>query len=89
MACFLILSSQDLNIEIRPFHLYFQNAMWDQVSNEHEVDLNLMCLVAQSCPTVCDPWTVAVRHLCLWDFPGKNTGVGSHSLLQGIFPIQE
>ena len=20
-----------------------------------------------------------------WDFPGKNTGVGSHSLLQGIF----
>ena len=21
-------------------------------------------------------------------FPGKNTGVGSHSLLQGIFPIQ-
>ena len=23
-----------------------------------------------------------------WDFPGKNTGVGSHSLLQGIFPTQ-
>ena len=23
--------------------------------------------------------------LCLWDFPGKNTGVGYHSLLQGIF----
>ena len=22
----------------------------------------------------------------LWDFPGKNTGVGSHFLLQGIFP---
>ena len=69
--------------------LYFQNAIWDQVSNEHEVDLYLMCLIAQSCPTVCDPWTVAVRHLCLWDFPGKNSRVGSHSLLQGIFPIQE
>ena len=26
--------------------------------------------------------------LCPWDFPGKNTGVGSHSLLQGIFPTQ-
>ena len=25
------------------------------------------------------------RLLCLWDFPGKNTPVGSHSLLQGIF----
>ena len=23
-----------------------------------------------------------------WDFPGKNTGVGSHFLLQGIFPTQ-
>ena len=24
----------------------------------------------------------------LWNFPGNNTGVGSHSLLQGIFPTQ-
>ena len=24
--------------------------------------------------------------LCPWDFPGKNTGVGCHFLLQGIFP---
>ena len=23
-----------------------------------------------------------------WGFPGKNTGVGCHSLLQGIFPTQ-
>ena len=23
------------------------------------------------------PWTKPVRLLCLWDFPGKNTGVGS------------
>ena len=23
-----------------------------------------------------------------WDFPGKNTGVGCHFLLQGIFPTQ-
>ena len=26
--------------------------------------------------------------LCPWDFPGKDTGVGSHALLQGIFPTQ-
>ena len=25
---------------------------------------------------------------CLWNSPGKNTGVGCHSLLQGIFPTQ-
>ena len=23
-----------------------------------------------------------------WEFPGKNTGVGCHALLQGIFPTQ-
>ena len=28
------------------------------------------------------------RFLCPWDSPGKNTGVGCHSLLQGIFPAQ-
>ena len=32
------------------------------------------------------PWIAALRLLCLWDSPGKNTGVGSYSLLQGIFP---
>ena len=28
------------------------------------------------------------RLICSWDSPGKNTAVGSHSLLQGIFPTQ-
>ena len=35
--------------------------------------------VAQSCPTLFNPW----------NSPGQNTGVGSLSLLQGIFPTQE
>ena len=30
----------------------------------------------------------AARLLCPWDSPGQNTGVGSCSLLQGIFPTQ-
>ena len=29
------------------------------------------------------------RILCPWDSPGKNTGIGSHFLLQGIFLTQE
>ena len=33
-------------------------------------------------------WTVPARLLCPWDSPGKNTGVGCHTLLQGIFPTQ-
>ena len=28
------------------------------------------------------------RLLCPWDFPGNNTGVGCHFLLQGVFPTQ-
>ena len=28
------------------------------------------------------------RVLCPRDFPGKNTGMGCHSILQGIFPTQ-
>ena len=34
------------------------------------------------------PWMSPARCLCPWDSPGKNTGVGCHFLLQGIFPIQ-
>ena len=40
----------------------------------------------QSCPTLCKP--VDCRLLCPGDSPGKNTGVGCHFLLQGIFPTQ-
>ena len=31
-------------------------------------------------------WTI--RLLCPWDYPRKNTGMGCHFLLQGIFPTQ-
>ena len=34
------------------------------------------------------PWTVAYQALPSMEFPGKNTGVGCHFLLQGIFPTQ-
>ena len=44
----------------------------------------------QLSPTLCDPmdcsWPDSSDH---GDSPGKNTGVGCHALLQGIFPIWE
>ena len=40
-----------------------------------------------SCLTLYDPWT-PTRILWKWDFPGKNTGMGCHFLLQGIIPTQ-
>ena len=35
------------------------------------------------------PWTIAIRLRYPWNSPGKNTRVGYHSLLQGIFSNQE
>ena len=34
------------------------------------------------------PWTAVCQAPLSMDFPGKNTGVGCHFLLQGIFPTQ-
>ena len=39
--------------------------------------------VAQLCSTLCDRMDCSP-----WNSPGQNTGVGSLSLLQGIFPAQ-
>ena len=48
-----------------------------------------VCLVAQSCPTLCDPMDCSLPDSSVHgDSPGKNTGVGCHALLQGIFPVQ-
>ena len=49
--------------------------------------LCVSCLVISDClrPHGLQP----TRLLCPWDSPGKNTAVGYHFLLQGIFWIQE
>ena len=48
-----------------------------------------VCLVTQSGPTLCDPMNCSPPgSSVLGDSPGKNTGVGDHALLQGIFPTQ-
>ena len=46
-------------------------------------------LVTKSCLTLLLPRGLQpTRLLCSWDFPGRNTGMGCHFLLQGIFQIQ-
>ena len=50
----------------------------------------VLCLVAQLCPNLCDPMICSPPGSSIHgDSPGKNTGVGCHALLQGIFPTQE
>ena len=50
-----------------------------------------MCAkLLQLCLTLCNPMDCSPpgRLLCPWDPPGKNTGVGCHALLHGIFLTQ-
>ena len=48
-----------------------------------------VCFVPQSCPTLCDSMDCSLPGSSVHgDSPGKNTRVGSFSLLQGIFPTQ-
>ena len=50
---------------------------------------NALCLVAQLCPTLCNPVHCSTPGSSVrGDSPGKNTGVGYHFLLQGNFPTQ-
>ena len=42
-----------------------------------------MCVSAQLCLTLQPPGLYPTRLFCPWDFPGKNTAVGCHFLLQG------
>ena len=57
---------------------------------ENPANVFFFFLIVFSCQVVSDsfatPWTA--RILYPGDFPGKNTGVGSHFLLQGIFRTQ-
>ena len=49
----------------------------------------VLVLVAQLCPALCNPWSVACQTPLPIDFSRlKNTGVGCHFLLQGTFPTQ-
>ena len=49
----------------------------------------MMLLVTQSCPTLYDPVDHSLPGSSAHeDSPGKNTGVGCHFLLQGIFLTQ-
>lgn len=54
-----------------------------------EIKHIVVVLVAKLCPTLLRPHGQhPARILCLLDLPDKNTRVGGHFLLQGIFPTQ-
>ena len=60
------------------------------VSNSIDYNCCHCCWVPQSCPTLCDPMDCSPpRSSVHGDSPSKNTGVGCHFLIQGIFRTQE
>ena len=62
--------------------------LWDRMPDDlrwswyNNNRINVCVKLLQSCPALCNPMD------CPWDSPGKNTGVGCHALLQGIFPTE-
>ena len=70
----------------------FQKESLNEVQGPNKIpylNWKVIVFVAKSCLTLCNPRDCSpARLLCPWDSPGKDTTAGSHSLLQGIFPIQ-
>ena len=62
----------------------FEMDLW--MTHNIEVAWVLRCSVVSNSLRPHGLWPT--RLLCPWDFPGKNTGVDCHFLLQGIFPTQ-
>ena len=56
----------------------------------HRLYANTMCVLSHSVvsESLQSPGLQTARLLCPWNFPGKNTTVGCHFLLQGIFLTQ-
>ena len=65
------------NIGIEGTYLNIIKAIYDKV----KVNVKSLSRIQLCGDTM---WPTRLLHP--WDFPGKSTGVGSHFLLQGIFP---
>ena len=80
-------------------HKFIHHTNWNYLCvfpTDNELDFPFMANVGRSCTCMLSCvrlfvtlWTVAATLLCPRNFSGKNTGVGCHFLLQGIFPAQE
>ena len=59
-------------------------------AGHHSLLLLLVLFLTQQVlsDSLATPWTITRQVPCPWDLPGKNTGMGCHFLLQGIFLTQ-
>jgi len=84
-----LLTFQNLSSFTRKIRGLYQMVYTILFSYYGQLLLLCCCAVAQSRPALLQPHGLQpTRLLCPWDFLGKNTGVGCHLLLQGIFLAQ-
>ena len=102
-TCFLACFSQKLNmfrnvigllqnhkifLIVSSFTTYFYSRINPLMKELHWIPSYGMSARVLSHVWLLRPHGLQPARLCLWDFPGRNTGEGCHFLLQGIFPTQ-
>ena len=86
-----VISTDDYPVLIMPSH---ETVQWElertiRSARWGREPLVVVALVNQSCPTLCDPMDCSPPGSSVHgNSLGKSTGVGCHSILQGIFPTQ-
>ena len=83
--------SSVLSSEWKPLPLYILRGLIVSCQVRFQMEgkgsLNASAKSLQSCPTLCNAMNCCPPDSS-WESPGKNTGVGCHFLLQGMFPTQ-
>ena len=70
-------------------HIYTYMCVYIYIYTHTYIYNQYAFVYTQSCPTLCSPMTVVRQPPLSMEYcPGKNTGMGCHFLLQGIFPTQ-
>ena len=93
MICIDLLHGHHPDIIISSFSVLKKKKKKNSFAENHGIHVHrnyshdaVLCLVAQSCPTLCDPMDYSLPGSSVHgDSPGKNTGVGCHALLREIF----
>ena len=85
---------EDLHGLIASFSSTLSHSLWLRLTVCTSTDCKLgfcqsaVYSVTPLCLTPCRPWTVALQAPLSMAFSRQDTGVGSHVLLQGMFPTQ-
>ena len=78
-----------LHLPFSSFLLQFPSSFLDVSGRSYSLGAPSALMCHNHVQPFAIPWTIQpARLLCPWGFPGINTGVGCHFLLQGIIPIQ-